>query len=214
MGVFSWGRPPASSSSLPPPVDAGEATTTSKVFPRFLTAVTRPSGTPRPEVLDLGPVTGANVEFLGERLACRLSIENLFDDLERARQAGRPADPASGLAARLGGTGARFDGILCWDLFDFLDVMAGRRLAGTLAHLLRPGGVVYGFFGTTPVEVRQYTRYVIDAETRFRLRRRPASPVTRTVLLSRDLARMFEGLSVVESVLLRTGARETLFRRT
>ena len=40
------------------------------------------------------------------------------------------------------------DGILCWDLFDFLDRATGQALATPSARC-KPGGVFYGFFGAT-----------------------------------------------------------------
>ena len=54
---------------------------------------------------------------------------------------------------------------------------------------------------------------VLEGETGFRLRHSPATPVTRTVLLTRDIIKMFDGLIVAESVLLKSNTRETLFRR-
>lgn len=212
MAVFTWGQKPAPAAVTPSPAAIDEVTTTSKVFPRFLAAVAHQAQQSQPVLLDLGPVVGANVEFFGERLACKLHIENLYQPLEAAH-AGKTAGVGDALLARLGHAGEMFDGILCWDLFDFIDAKSGRMLAGQLTRLLRPGGAVYGFFGTTPVELRQYTRYVIEADNRFRLRHSPATPVKRSVLLTRDITRMFEGLSVIESVLLKSSTRETLFRR-
>lgn len=210
MAVFSWSQKPAPAPAAPSPAALDEVTTTSKVFPRFLTAVAQQE---RPVVLDLGPVVGTNVEFLGGRLACKLYIENLYLDLEAAARTGHKTGVADAFLARLTHAGDMFDGILCWDLFDFIDGKAGKLLAGELARLLKPGGAVYGFFGTTPIELKHYTRYIIEKEDRFRLQHRPATPVKRTVLLTRDITRMFEGLSVAESVLLKSSTRETLFRR-
>lgn len=210
MAVFTWSQKPAPTPATPSPAALDEVTTTSKVFPRFLAAVAQSE---RPVILDLGPVVGSNVTFYGDRLSCKLYIENLYLDLEAALRAGGTAGLAETFLARLSHPGEQFDGILCWDLFDFLDAKTGKTLAGQLARLLRPGGAVYGFFGTTPIELRQYTRYVIETEERFRLQHSPATPVKRTVLLTRDITKMFEGLSVSESVLLKSSTRETLFRK-
>lgn len=208
--MFNWSQKPTLAPAPPPPAALDEVITTSKVFPRFLAAIAQAA---RPVLLDLGPVVGANVDFLGERLACKLHIENLYLDLEAAGTE-RGLDLGARLVERLSHVPATFDGILCWDLFDFLPAATGKLLAGHLARLLRTGGAVYGFFGTTPIEVRAYTQYVIEAEDRFRLQHAPATPVTRTVLLTRDITKMFEGLSVSESVLLKSSTRETLFRLT
>jgi hypothetical protein len=213
VAVFSWSQKPAPEAVTPSPAAVDVVTTTSKVFPRFLSAVAQQAHGARPVLLDLGPVVGSNVEFFGERLDCKIYIENLYLDLEAALRAGATDGLADAFLERLSHASDMFDGILCWDLFDFIDAKTGKQLAGQLARVLRPGGAVYGFFGTTPIELRQYTRYVIEAEDRFRLQHRPATPVKRTVLLTRDITKMFEGLTVSQSVLLKSSTRETLFRR-
>lgn len=210
MAVFTWGQKTASAPAPPPQAAVDEVSTTSKVFPRFLSAAAQAE---RPVLLDLGPVVGANVEFLGERLACKIYIQNLYLDVEAAHRSGDTSGLAETLLARCALEEGGFDGILCWDLFDFLDAKTGKVLAARLARLLRAGGAAYGFFGTTPIELRQHTRYVIEADDRFRLQHTPCAPVSRTVLLTRDITKMFEGVSVSESVLLKTSTRETLFRK-
>ncbi len=42
----------------------------------------------------------------------------------------------------------------------------------------------------------------------------PATRTQRHVRVQRDINKMFEGLVVAESVLLKTSTRETLFRKT
>jgi hypothetical protein len=46
------------------------------------------------------------------------------------------------------------------------------------------------------------------------LRPYPATTTKRNVMLTRDINRMFDGLTVAESVLLKTSTRETLFRKS
>ncbi len=182
----------------------------SHVFPKFLSAVGRRQ---RPALLDLGPVVGSNIEFFGELLACKLHIADPFVDIEAAARAGAREGLGATLLSRLGLGPESVDGILCWDLFDFLDRPTGLVLASHLETLLRRGGALYGFFGTTPIDLRHYTRYVVEREDRFRLEPFPATPVKRSVLLTRDINNMFERLMLAESVLLKSGSRETLFRR-
>jgi hypothetical protein len=189
---------------------AAESTTTSKVFPRFMAALTpRPS----PVLLDLGPVVGANISFLGDRLACKIYVEDLFAELEAIARRGADVDLGAALVDRLHHGDEAIDGILCWDLFDFLDKRAGKAVAARLVKMLRKGGAVHGFFGTTPVDLTHYTRFMVDSEDTVRLRPYPATKVKRTVLLTREINIMFAGLQVSESVLLKTSTRETLFRK-
>jgi hypothetical protein len=183
--------------------------TRSTVLPRFLTALGR---CPDPVLLDLGPAVGPNVTYLGERLACRILVRDLFDDIEAHRRNG-DEELTRVLVARLPEPPESVDGVMCWDLFDFVDETTGRELAARLVRVLRPGGVLYGFFGTTPIDLTHYTRYVIEAEDQLRHRAYPATPTRRQVRLTREINRMFDGLEPAETVLLKSSTRETLFRK-
>ncbi len=214
-GLFSWGgRKAEDSSAASAPVATAAASTdtltTSKVFPRFMAAIAREA---TPTLLDLGPVVGPNITYFGERLACKIFVEDLFADIESHARANTRDQLGVDLLARLRHEPNTIDGILCWDVFDFLDKAAGQALAGRLTELLRPGGAVYGLFGTTPIDLTQYTRFMVDGEDTLRLRTYPATPTKRNVLLTRDINKMFDGLAVAESVLLKTSTRETLFRK-
>jgi len=212
-GVFKWGaRKGGQPVAATPPDAAPEAVAHSKVLPKFIALLAQRS---RPVVLDLGPVVGTNVAFFGDQLSCKLYVEDLYADVEahaRRRRQQPEAEPPP-LASRLEQAPESVDGILCWDLFDYLDRETSRALAARLTQLLRPGGVLYGLFGTTPVELTHYTRFVLDEDDAVRHRTSPATPVRRNVLTTRDINRMFDGLEVAESVLLKTRTRETLFRK-
>jgi hypothetical protein len=199
-----------------PPAPASHASstdlvTTSKVFPRFLSAVVQQTA---PVLLDLGPVVGSNITFFGERLACKIYVEDLVAEVEAHAKKAETATLAQKLDARLKHAPDSVDGILCWDLFDFLDRPTGQALAGRLARLLRKGGALYGLFGSTQADLTAYTRFVVEAEDRLRWRPYPATRTRRTVLVTRDIIKMFDGLTVTESVLLKSNIREVLFKKT
>ncbi|MCC7007471.1 MAG: hypothetical protein IT184_01505 [Acidobacteria bacterium] len=183
---------------------------TSKVLPRLLSALAPVEG---PTLLNLGPVIGQNIAFFGDRLACRISIEDLFVPIDEQATGRLSVSLADTFETRLPTEPAVFDGILCWDVFDFLDKPTSQRLASRLVTLLRPGGVLYGFFGTQATDVSQHTRFIVEAPDALRLRPAPAPTLKRHVLVNRDLNKIFEGLSVAESILLKTATRETLFRK-
>jgi hypothetical protein len=213
-GLFSWGGKKTEDSSATSEPEAtpvsSDVLTTSKVFPRFMAALAHQ---PAPMLLDLGPVVGTNITFFGDRLACKIFVEDLFADVEaHARKSTREA-LAADLLTRVAHEPDSIDGILCWDLFDFLDRATGQALASKLTKLLRSGGALYGLFGTTPIDLTHYTRFVVESEDTLRLRTSPATPTRRNVMLTRDINKMFEGLTVTESVLLKTSTRETLFRK-
>jgi hypothetical protein len=59
---------------------SAERTVPTKAFSRFLYALSLRES---PIVLDLGPIVGGNVNFLGERLGCKYLVEDLYQNIER-----------------------------------------------------------------------------------------------------------------------------------
>lgn len=208
-GVFKWASRKADPD--PPVAAATPPAAASKVLPRFVAAVAQQ---PAPVLLDLGSVVGANVGFFGDRLACKIYVEDLLAEVERHARQGTRDTLAAALPARLTQPPESVDGILCWDLFDYMDRPAGEALAGRLVSLLRPGGALYGFFGTAATDVSHYTRFVVEDENHLVTRAYPATPTTRTAFVTRDIGRLFPGLTVAESVLLKSKAFEVLLRKS
>jgi hypothetical protein len=180
------------------------------VLPKVLAAL---SHVESPVIMDLGPVVGSNISFFGEELACRIFVEDLFVLVESHGRAGTRDTLGDALVARLGREPGSIDGILCWDLFDYPDKPSAPKLAAHLVSLLKPGGILYAFFGSKPETLTRYNRFVVQACDRMVLRPTAATSVPRNVLVTRDINRMFAGLVVAESVLLKSNARETLFRK-
>ena len=109
--------------------------------------------TDSPVLIDFGPVIGTNVAFFGERLGCKLFIEDLVADIDRHTRAGtRDAAARRRSQTRFRHADASVDGVLCWDFFDFLDKPSAQALARQIVRMLRPGGAVMGFFCTSAVE--------------------------------------------------------------
>ena len=211
--LFKWGgRKDAQASDPPTSVSKAESdpVSTTKVLPRVISAL---ASQPDLVLLDLGPVVGPNIAFFGEHLSCKIHVEDVFAEVERHAKAGTRDALAESLPKRLSRPAGSIGGILCWDVFDYLDKKSGQALAATLVDLVKPGGIIYGFFGQTSGPLTTYTRYIVESPTTFRLRSLPATATTRTVHVNRDLGKMFAGLNVAESVLLKNSARETLFRK-
>ena len=207
-GLFSWGvRKPEETAAPERPL---ETTSTSVVLPRFLGAVAPRAS---PVILDLGPAVGTNVSFLGERLACKLLIGDLLHEV-RAVKSDSPDDLRVALMARLERTvTSPLDGVLCWDAFDYLNRATAQVVAAFLVQHLQPGGVIHGFFAATAGDIDRYTRYVIQGPSTLTTRYESVPARRRGVLSTRDLAAMFAGTTVMESVLLKSQRREILLRK-
>jgi hypothetical protein len=180
-----------------------------KALRKFLGSLTSREA---PVLLDLGPVVGSNVAFFGERLGCKILIEDLFGDLDRhLRTSASPF--AEVLSGRLKREAQSVDGILCWNFFDYLDAPAARVLGSALTKLLRPEGSLLGFFTTVPAADTRFAKYVIVDEDTLRQKPYTDGGKRQAALQNRDIIRLFDGLKVSESFLLKTNIREFLFRK-
>jgi Methyltransferase domain len=187
------------------------ATFPTKALRRFLTSLTSRE---TPVLLDLGPVIGNNVSFFGEQLGCKIFIEDIYAELDRlAREDALEAVPEF-LSKRFAQADGSVDGILCWDVFDYLTRPAAQVLAAQLTRVLRPEGALLTLFGTTqPQGAPHYTKYVVADETSLIYRTYPAVKGRQALLLSRDVIRLFDRLQVADSFLLQNNVRELLFRK-
>ena len=184
-----------------------------KVLARFIAGL---SARPQPVLLDLGPVVGTNVSFFGEELGCKIIVEDLSKDIDRHVRDGVLDQFPAFLMKRFPQETGSIDGILCWDLFDYLDKKSAKSLADQLVRMLRPEGVLLAFFGTAepqPGTKPEYTRHVVVDRTNLQHRPYVASRPKQRPLPNRDIQRLFEPLRIIEQFLLKTNLREVLFRK-
>jgi len=69
-------------------VDAGADSPVyaTKALTKFLAGL---NGRSQPLILDLGPVVGANVNFFGEELGCKILVGNLTEDIDQHHKEGK-----------------------------------------------------------------------------------------------------------------------------
>jgi SAM-dependent methyltransferase len=181
-----------------------------KALRKFLSSLTSRES---PVLLDLGPVVGSNVSFFGEQLGCKIFVEDIFADLDRHVRDNKLEELPAFLKKRLAIADGSVDGILCWDVIDYLDRPAAQELAAELTRVLRPDGALLGFFGTAPPRDTRYTKFIIVDEVNLKHRPYPALRGRQAILLNRDIIRLFPGLRVSDSFLLQNNLREILFRK-
>lgn len=197
-------------------VDAGTAaaadvTHPTKALQKFLGGL---HARDNPLIVDLGPVVGSNVTFFGEQLGCRIRVEDVAADIDRHIKQGTPEQLVAFFGGRFTQAPESVDGILCWDVLDYLDRPAAQALATALTRLLRPEGYLLGFFSTAG-EAREpvYTKYSVVDETTLRYRTYPGLKTRQRSLLNGDIIRLFKDLRVTDSFLMKNNVREMLFRK-
>jgi SAM-dependent methyltransferase len=184
-----------------------------KVLAKFIASL---NGRSSPVLLDLGSVTGSNVTFFGEKLGCKIIVEDLSKDIDRAVKEKTLPELPGHLAKRFAQADGSVDGVLCWDVFDYLDKHAAAALAQQLVRILRPEGVVLAFFNTLePKEPNPavYTKHVVVDQAHLQYRPYPAARGKQRPFQNRDIQRMFEPLRITEQFLLKSQQREVLFRK-
>ncbi|MBI4263964.1 MAG: class I SAM-dependent methyltransferase [Acidobacteria bacterium] len=184
-----------------------------KALARFLTSL---GSRPQPLLLDLGPVVGTNVTFFAEQVGCKILVEDLLADIDRHAREGKLDQLPAFFESRFPQEDGTVDGILCWDVFDYLDRAAAAALARQMVRVLRPEAVLLAFFGTADPRssIRPtYTRHVVVDRSTLQHRPYAAARGKQRPLLNRDIQRLFEPLRVTEQFLLKTTLREVLFRK-
>jgi hypothetical protein len=211
VGLLDRLAPRKNEPDVPPsPSAAEDPIFATKALRKFLTTLTSHES---PVLLDLGPVVGSNVSFFGEQLGCKIFVEDIFADLDRHVREGKLEALPEFLQKRFPQESGTVDGILCWDVIDYMDKASAQELAKELTRLLRPEGALLGFFGSTPRPDVRYTKYIIVDEVNLKHRHYAAARGRQSVLLNRDIIRLFSGLRVSDSFLLQNNLREILFRK-
>ena len=167
---------------------------------------------PKPNVLDLGPSVSANIAYLSQ-YHCKLYVENLadsIDDLNAAVRAEEGRDEA--IAACLQSYGnTRFDVILAWDLFNYLELEALAASMEYLSQYCRHGTRLFALVGIGKQVLDTPSRFEIvdDAQLRYGVatlggRRCPQHSIP-------DLLRRLPEFVVKRTYLLRNGMQEYVF---
>ena len=184
-----------------------------RVLAKFLASL---ATRPQPQLLDIGPAIGINLTFFGEELGCKILVGELFKDIDRYVKEGKPEELPAFFDKRFvdEADGSR-DGILCWDIFDYLEPKAGQALAREMVRILRPDGVLLAQFSTIEAKgaAAAYTKYVVVDRQKLQYRTFSAARAKQRPLVNRDIQRMFEPLRITEQFLLKNNLREVLFRK-
>lgn len=190
--------------------NVAESAYPTKALHKFLSSLQANEG---PLLLDLGPVVGSNVAFFGEQLGCRLRVEDVAKDIDQHVKEAKLEQLPEFFATRFKEAPGTVDGILCWDVLDYLDRPAAQALASALSKLLRPEGSLLGFFSTAEQSEPVYTKYVVVDDANLRYRTYPAPRPRQRTLLNGDIIKLFKDLRVTDSFLMKSKVREMLFRK-
>lgn len=193
-----------------------------RALSKFVSLLT---GTAAPVVVDLGQAVGVNVTFLGEQLGCKLHVEDLLSDPETWGPQPSADDPQPADVDSSGQEGDQtknrvlqratesVDGILCWDVFDYLEADAAEALAGEIMRVLKPGGAVFLCHAAEQCEIAGPIQHEIVDDATLRYRESPRAVPPCRVWQSRAITKLFAELAIANSFLLTNRMREVVFRK-
>jgi hypothetical protein len=201
--------------------DAGPGASSAPVAPtkalsRFISGL---SGKSAPVLLDLGSVIGSNVSFFGERLGCKIVVEDLAKDIDRHVSERMLPELPTFFGTRIARGEESVDGVLCWDIFDYLDKASATALATSLVRVIKPEGLLLAFFNTVdpkpgaPPTPSTYTKHVVVDQASLQHRTYAAARGKQRPFQNRDIQRMFEPMRIVDQFLMKNHLREMLFRK-
>ena len=142
-------------------------------------------------------------------------MEELFADIGRIQRKNSTAFSAGTLlSTRLSQEDSTVDGVLYWDLFDYLEPEAGRVIARRLVRLLRRGVWFSSVLerGTSLPQGTPNTRSSMRGASGYRFNKRDHCGKVR-IVQTLELIQIFKGLIISDSFLLINRMREMLFRK-
>ncbi|MDX1762753.1 MAG: class I SAM-dependent methyltransferase [bacterium] len=183
---------------------AGTDKTPLRTLASFLKAASNPE---TPTLLDLGPALGSNIEFFG-RQGFKIFVEDfLRNHLDRSHDSLGDSKP-------LNYPDGSFDGILCWDIFDFMEPREAAALLRHLCRLLKEKGLIIALFDARPQpQARALVHYRISGNSgvihepiagiRSRVHHHP----------NREIMKLFHRFTIIKSYFHKSNLREYLFQK-
>jgi hypothetical protein len=161
------------------------------------------------QILDIGPVCSENINFLAQHVM-RLYVCDMFLQLDQEQ---RKDPPISSLWQNLYYQPQSFDGILLWDIIDYLEDNEVSRLVELCIKMLRPGSLVMVFSLSEQSIQTAVNSFVINDSFQLDLRPQPHLDLSFHTRQNREVLSLFTPLTLVKSFIYHNGLRQFLFQR-
>lgn len=161
------------------------------------------------QILDIGPVCSENINFLAQHVR-RLYVCDMFLQLNQEQKKDLSI---SSLWQHLDYQPNSFNGILLWDLIDYLKDNEVSRLVELCIKMLKPGGLIMVFSLSEVSTQTAVNSFVINDSFQLDLRPQPHLSLPFHTRKNREVLSLFTALSLVKSFIYHNGLRQFLFQR-
>ena len=215
-----WKKPEPDSSTLPskdsfrPPLPQ-HTTYPSSILKDFIAAVTRK---PNPVVLDIGSVIGSNIEFF-LNLGVKIYMEDLLPAYlnplyTKLIDDKRTLDEQKFFSENLQYEDTFFDGLICWDIMNYVDPKFAKIFAERIAAKMRPDSCILGFFHTQKDKgPSALYKYRVCNETMLEYIPIGLNLEVRRVYQTRDVTQLFSEFQSQKFYLLKHNMLEVLLKK-
>ena len=173
---------------------------------------------PKPHLLDLGRLNSHNIDWLVHR-GFRVSVDDritpltapAMSPLDNRKEEKKTSSPPSLEIREYAVTS--FDGILCWDLFDYIVMKQAQELLSGLEAILKPKALLLAFFNFNRSAPLSPTRYRIHQEDQLEFEPLTQSSIPRRVYENREIQDLFSQFKLLNSCFLKNQMREVLVQK-
>jgi hypothetical protein len=163
-------------------------------------------------ILDLAGANQANVSFI-TNLGHKIYSEDFLRGLQQGGNGEAQPRVDAFLSQNLSHTDAMFDGVLAWDVLEYLSAPLLLATVERLARITKPGSYLFAVFQAQEKaeSVPQYSFRIKDSKTLLvadRGQRRPEQ-----IFNNRSLEKLFHGFESLKFFLARDKLREVIVRR-
>jgi len=184
-------------------------------FKRFIKNLTN---LPKPHILDLGRLCGQNIDWLLQK-GYKVYVDDQFITLKPppkpvpTSRKGEWKLPPPPPIEPLEYPARMFDGILCWDLLDFLVLKQAQELIGEMKKIIKPKGFLLTYFNSNKSAPPPPIRYRILKEDLLQYELLPPTQIPRRVYENREIEALFRGFEIINSTFLKNQMREVLVQK-
>ena len=165
---------------------------------------------PKHNILDLGAAVGTNVEYFSQ-FNCQLRIEDLFQNVSSLNTAAAQGIGwATEQARRLFSYGddMRFDVVLAWDLFNYLEPVALQALMSYLSRFCQSGTLLFVLVYTRKEMAKEPINFTIIDQATITLKQASGEQRPCPQYTLGELQKRLPGFKVVRAFLLQNGMQE------
>ncbi|MBC8178687.1 MAG: class I SAM-dependent methyltransferase [Deltaproteobacteria bacterium] len=160
------------------------------------------------QVLDVGSICGDNITFFARRIK-RLYICDMFFHLSRDS---RGILPPNQIWKHLDYPPHSFDGILLWNLIDYLNDSQVGRIAALCHDMLKPEGMVLASLAGKSMSGTVPCYFAIKDRFRLEINPKPEIGLSLHIRSNREVLELLSLFTPEKSYLYQNGIREYLLR--